>query len=239
MTEQPTVKEPITEEPTQTPENAASDILSKLKDLQIDDPKKLENMAIASSQAGKLANDLGETRRALASVQEELNRIKGQSDTSYGGEIDLATLIDNRLETFVTKQQEKQRQAQEAYYRDMGKVQNDKRYPALKDTFEKHMQSYNVQQRINSGQTTASEEYGKIKDAYLDLLEENLTSVSKTTKPKPPHMETGTVTVPMPTIDEELKEDLKNKTDPTKGFSGTDQDIEALVRARMKSEGIF
>jgi len=249
MAEQPTVKEPAVE-PTQTPESASSDILAKLKELEINDPKKLENMAIASSQAGKLANDLGLTRQELAGVKEELARITQNSSQPYdfNQEIDVGSVVRKEakiaskeaITEYMKEFQEQQTKATEAYYQDMGKIQNDRRYGVLKDPFEEHMKSLDVQNKIRSGRTTITEEYSKIRDAYIDILEENLDKIGKTTPVKSPHLETGdTHIVPMPTTDEDKKDKIKNITDPGKGWSGTNENIQELVKTFMSGDPIF
>jgi len=243
MTEQPTVTEP--KEKEKTSESADSDILAKLKELDISDPKKLDNMAMASSQAGKLANELGTTRAELAQVKEYLATLQTpQQNYDFSEGIDVGSVVRKETKTaiqeYMKEFQENQRKGQEAYFRDMGMVQNDRRYPALKTAFEKHMQSFNVQQKISLGQTTASSEYSKIKDAYMDILEENLKSVGTPKAPVAPHVESNmSHTVPMPTVDEDKKEKIKNRIDPSKGWSGTDENITDLVKDLMAGDSIF
>ena len=244
MVEQPTVTEPSVDlKPTN--ESASSDILAKLKELEIDNPKKLENMSIASSQAGKLANDLGTTREELRRVSEELARITQNSSNPYNleQEIDVGSVV--RKETkqaiaeYMKEYNDNQTRATEAYYHDMGDIQGDRRYGVLRKPFEEHMQSLEIQNKVRTGQTTITKEYSKIKDAYLDILEENLSNVGKVRSPAP-HVETGeTHTVPMPTMDEEKRGKIKNRIDPVKGWSGTDENIIGLVRDMMAGDSIF
>jgi hypothetical protein len=246
MAEQPTVTEPAAE-PTQTNEGGSDDILAKLKELDISDPKKLDNMAIASSQAGKLANDLGETRAELAQVKDYLAKMQTTDPQpyDYNEGIDVGSVVRKEtrsvIQSIMQEQQESTKKAQEAYFRDMGMVQNDRRYPFLKETFEKHMGNFNTQQKVNTGNTTASAEYQKIKDAYYDILEENQTKLGAAVPATPvPHVESGeSHSVPMPSVDEETKTKLKNRVDPTKGFSGTDENMIDLVKDMMGNDSIF
>jgi hypothetical protein len=245
MAEQPTITEP--KEPEKTTESADADILAKLKELQVNDPQKLENMAMASSQAGKLANDLGQTRAELAQVKEYLAKMQTtqQEPYEYTDGIDVGSVVRKEtrsvIQEIMAEQQANQRKAQEAYWTDMSEVQGDRRYDYLKGAFEKHMANYNTQQKINLGKTTASREYQKVKDAYFDILEETQSTFGKIQKPvAPPYVEGSETHVPqMPTMDEDKKQKIKNRTDPSKGWSGTDEDITSLVKDMMAGDSIF
>lgn len=239
MAEQPTVKEP-TMEPTRTPENASDDIIAKLKDLEIDSPERLEGMARASSEAGNLAKMVGELRGQNEQLNKKLDELTRHrppaNDYDYGEpSIDLEQAIRKGTRAEITailnEQQESQKKAQQAYYRDMSKIQNDKRYKALREPWERHVQNPTTQLKLQSGETTIVDEYYRIKDAYLDILEDTYTNkVSNVSQPvNPPHMESGeTQTNPMPRIEPTSKEELRKKVNPDKGYSGTDEDIKDL-----------
>jgi len=245
MAEQPTITEPT--EPTPTNESADADILAKLKELGADDPQKLENMAMASSQAGKLANDLGQTRAELAQVKEYLAKMQTTDPQpyDYNEGIDVGSVVRKEtrsvIQEIMAEQQENTRKAQEAYWKDMGEVQGDRRYGALKGAYEKHMANFNTQQKINLGKTTAMKEYQKVKDAYFDILEETQSNFGKTQAPvAPPHVEgSESHSAPMPTMDDDRKGKVKNLTDPSKGWSGTDENVKELVTAFMGADSIF
>lgn len=242
--EKMTVEEPKAE-PTQTPESASSDILSKLKELEIDTPERLEGIAQASSQVGNMARELGMARKELAALKEQMTSQPNENYDYDNAGVDLGSAIRketrNVLSEFWNEQQTKQQQMEEAYYGELDQIYGDSRFGALKDPWEKHFNSPAVQQRIRRGKTSPVKEYGRIKDAYINILEEQLSSVSKTTqKASPPHMESGeTHTSPMPSVDDERKRRIKTKTDPAKGFSGTDEDILGLVKEIMPGDDPF
>lgn len=247
MTEQPTVKEPIGE-PTRTSESASDDIAAKLKELKIDSSEKLENVARASSEAGRLANMVGELKTQNEQLMNELRSSKTPTQEYEYGEpsVDLEAAVrrGTRAEvmSILKEQQENQKKAQEAYYRDMSKVQGDKRYKALEEPWQKHMNNPNVQMRLQNGQTTIVDEYYKIKDAYIDILEDTYKNkVEKITQPpSAPHMESGeTETVPIPKEDPHSKEELAKKVSPDKGWVGTDENIKDMFNSMFGKDDPF
>lgn len=242
--EKMTVEEP-TAEPTQTPESASNDILSKLKELEIDTPERLEGIAQASSQVGNMARELGMTRKELAALKEQMASRPSENYDYDNTGVDLGSAIRketrNVLSEFWNEQTTRQQQAEEAYYGELDQIYGDSRFVALKDPWEKHFNSPSVQQKIRRGKTSPVKEYSRIKDAYINILEEQLSNVSKAApRTKPPHIESGeTETIPLPTVDEERKHRIKNKTDPAKGFAGTDEDIMGLVKEIMPADDPF
>jgi len=84
-------------------------------------------------------------------------------------------------------------------------------------------------------------EYQKVKDAYFDILEETQSNFGKTQAPvAPPHVEgSESHSAPMPTMDDDRKGKVKNLTDPSKGWSGTDENVKDLVTAFMGADSIF
>ncbi len=247
MAEQPTVKEP-TAEPTLTPEKATDDILAKLKELEIDSPERLEGIARASSETGKLANMVGtlkEQNERLSRQLESLTSTQRNSEYDYTSGIDLEQAIRKGTRTeimaVINEQKELQQKAQQAFYKDMGKIQADKRYKVLKEPFEKHISNPSVQMRINSGETTYGEEYYRIKDGYLDILEETYTDKVKglTQGAKLPHIESGQAVVPNIPVEPTNKSELHKKVDPSKGWSGTDEDVKDLFSGLFPKDDPF
>ena len=246
MTEQPTVKEPAGE-PRRTSESASEDIAAKLKELQIDSTTKLENIARSSSEAGKLANMVGELKAQNEQLMNELRTRNKPQEYEYGEpSIDLEQAVrrGTRAEVMaiLKEQQETQKKAQEAYYRDMGKIQGDKRFKALQDPWNRHINNPNVQMRLQSGETTIVDEYYKIKDAYIDILEETYSKkVDKITQPASvPHMESDeTQTVPIPKEDPRSREEMRKKVSPDKGWTGTDENIKDLFGSMFDKDDPF
>jgi len=84
-------------------------------------------------------------------------------------------------------------------------------------------------------------EYQKVKDAYFDILEETQSNFGKTQAPvAPPHVEGSETHVPqMPTMDDDKKQKIKNRTDPSKGWDGTDENVTDLVKDMLAGDSIF
>jgi len=253
MTEQPTVKEPITKEPTQTPESANSDILAKLKELDIDTPERLQGVYQASSQVGNMARELGSAREELKAAKDEIMSLKSsftqrhdQYYDSVDGGLDIEKVVRStvrgEISNIINEQRETENKARQAQIKESSKIRGDNKYTVLKEVFDNHMAKPSVQERIMYGDTSPYQEYLNIKDRYYSLMDEHYSKIGQKagTKPEPPHMESGmTQTMPMPNYTDEKRERVKKLTDPDKGWAGTDMDIQNLVSEFLPSDDPF
>ena len=250
MTEQPTVKEPAGMEPTQTSESAGDDIAKKLAELEIDSPQRLENMARASSEAGRLAKMVGDLRdqnEQLSRKLDGLTQYQPNQDFDYSQPgIDLGQEIRKNtraeIQAILKEQEDAKRQATEAYYKDMSKIQGDKRYKVLDPVWQRHIQKPSVQMALQRGETNIVDEYYKVKDAYFDILEETYTNKVKsvTEKPSAPHMESGnTQFEQVPSVDPTSKSELSKRVSPDKGWTGTDEDIKEMFGSMFDKDDPF
>ena len=125
--------------------------------------------------------------------------------------------------------------AQQAMLEQYNRIRGDSMYGKLKDTWEKHVQSPDVDYAIRQGWKTAEQSYQEVKEAYYkealkraaDTVEKLQSLGATPVEKKPPHMESGkTQTVPMPTEEME-KTERKQKL---KQAPSTDDNLEALIR---------
>lgn len=247
MAEQPTIEEPKVEpKSTETPESAAQDILNKLKDLGIDSPDKVDGMATASREAGNLANQLGTARQELADLRAEMKKSPTPPTeyNEYNEGVDLGSAIQKELGIFMNNYQQKQTQAQQEYLQTMNDISTDADYKMVEDIWNKHCANPKTQLAVQTGQTTPKDEYNKlVRTFYRESLKQSKSVLEGLVSGKPttiPHMESSdTQSIPLPSVNEEQKQKIKDKTDPKKGFSGTDEDIVDLVKEIMPQEDSF
>jgi hypothetical protein len=236
------------------PQAGMAEILAELQKVGVKNPEQVANMARASSEAGRLANMLGEIRRENA----ELRRIVEQGQTrqpksDWDGSpdtVDLAKLVENASAKAVRGFYEEnvlkpQMQARQMFYQQMEEVQGDDDYAVVKDVFEAHLQNPRTQSALSSGEATISGEYNKlVRKFYRQLADKSrvvLESFQKAgAKPgakSPPHMESGTGSAYVPP---EQRADQKAKLLDLKSKSrGRDDDIDAMLKTMFPDDDPF
>lgn len=243
-------------EGSQAPDPRAemADVLAELERIGVKKPEQVANMARASSEAGRLANMVGEIRRENA----ELRRIIEQSVTkpqaqSWDGSpdtVDLGKLVEQSAAKAVRGFYEEQvlkpqMQAREMLYRQMEEVQNDDDYPVVKDVFEQHIQAPRTQQALASGQTSLTNEYDRVVKQFYrkalgrsrDLLKSLHDAGAKPGAKTVPHMESGTGNQYVPP---EQKPDTKAKlVEIRKQSRGRDDDIDRMLDAILPNDDPF
>jgi hypothetical protein len=241
MAEEPTT-EPMATEPAAPKEPAKEDeidvdaIMAELKAVGKTTPESVQGMYTASKESGNLANMVGDLKAEIQSLK--ANRATPQvSQDPYAEEpssVDLGHLIDSRLETglnkFWTKMQQSQNEAYQQSMQDLSTVQADKYYPHVKDIFDEHLRSPNVQMSISTGTSSYSKEYQRVKDKYTDKLLERagktIEQLGKGVKPSAPHMESGSPSVPVTPESDEIKAKKKKIVDSA---TGSDDDIDKIL----------
>lgn len=226
-------------EPKGEPKDEASALLAELKNLGIDNPDKLHGVVNASQQAGKAWNEVGELRRIKQDLEAKLDRVlsvqqKNQDPYTDSDSIDLGALIENKLETFWDKKTRQQQEAEARYYQEMNRIQNNPRFQSVEGMFQKHIQTPAVQAKLRNGETTLTDEFYNVKDAFYDeLLKRSYNTLSQSKSPqsaKAPHVESGETHTPnIPATDDErqekLKRTVKSRADGTKSSNDALQDI--------------
>lgn len=252
MAEEPTTTEPMVTEPAKAEGAVKADeidadaLIAELEAVGKTTPESIRGMHTASQQSGNLANLVGDLK---AEVQDlKTNRGTPQvSQDSYADEsssVDLGHLIDSRLEVglekFMNKVQKSNAEAYQKSMQDLSEVQTDKYFPHVKDIFDEHMKSPNVQMSINAGTSTYSKEYQRVKDKYTEkLLERSNETIKqlKGVKPSAPHMESGSQTTPVLPETDEKKAKMKKVSERS---TGSDDDIDSMLDLVLPTgDGIF
>ena len=206
-------------EPQGEPVDEAKLLMKELENLGVNSPQELHNMANASSQAGKAWNQVGDLRKQNEMLQSKLDQIlsaqqRPQDPYSDGDSVDLGSLIENKLEAFWSNKTREQQAAEERYYSEMGKIQSNPKFDSVKEMFNRHIQSPATNAKLRRGETTLTDEFNAVKDAYYDeILKRAYNTLGGVNSPqatKPPHVESGETHTPnIPEGDNERAEKLK------------------------------
>lgn len=267
--ENPVLEQPEAEGTTTQPEvdhraNAEA-LLSKLEQLKIDSPERLEGIAYASQQAGRYANDLGSEREQAQALRAELEELRArvqqqqnrsqnyqpqQYDEGYGYEQPrvnitpemISSIVGQQVNDAIGRYTQGQIRASQAVLNEYASIQSDPDYSIVQDVWDKHIANPRVQMAIQSGQTSLSKEFNKTRVAYYKGIAMNARDTMRgllSQKPKgatPPHMEQSTTQTPGMPVPETNKDKLR---DIAKNSMGTTDDLEAMFTQMLPSDDGF
>ena len=196
-----------------TVEELQADLMKQLDSYGIQNQQDLDNMAKASSESGRLANYLGQTRQENEVLRREIQEMKqmlnnqyqqqqqqpATGDTGDGQSIDLEKMIEQKMTNVLhgfVGQMNQQTNAQRAI---VSEIQNDPDYKAVAPVLENHLQNPNVQAAINNGQTTLQREYDRVVKAYQrEMLRKSQAVLQGLSDQRmaPPHTESHQISQP-------------------------------------------
>jgi hypothetical protein len=243
--ESPVIEAPVVPEP-KPPEIDKESLLSELTKMGVRKPEEIVGMHQASREAGKLANMLGEVRNENAELKRMIQQMQQSTSAGYQSEtpgVDLGQLIESKTETAVQRAvqriSQQQIEAQRTIRAEQAKIQNNKWFPAVKDVFEKYISNPNVQDRLMSGESTLTDEYRNVVDAYVDkMMQAQQNALSATQKPKPPHVEQGDSqsVQKVPESDETKKKLRRISEERSKGNLESNKALDMLVKELFPAE---
>lgn len=254
--ESPQIEEPA-KEPVEETTVDPKDLLTELENFGITSTEKLQGVVTASQQAGRNAQLLGDARKESDSLQRQILELQSQmnsqqntpaSNEYYSDEPDLKSVVENAFSRMYDEKIAKpQQEAQKQYVKTLEEIKNikaDKRFPMVADKWDNHMNSPEVQMRLQMGETTPLGEYNSlVLDTMQGLLLKTKSTVeqlynqgAKVTTADAPHVEsTETQTVPTPDIDEEIAEKIKKITKPENRM-GTDEESHDLLTTLLPKD---
>jgi cell division ATPase FtsA len=241
----PTLTPPVEPKP---PEIDKDSLLSELTKMGVTKADDLHNMKRASSEAGNLANLLGQARNETAELKRMIQQMQQGQNAGYQPQdaqpIDLGQVVESKAEKAVErvfqKMNAQQMQAQEQVEAEMADIEGDAKFPILQETFQRHIGSRATQLRFRRGETTLTKEYSRLKDVWMDKMLEAHTNALKLTQPsvKAPHVEQGGTHSPqLPEAATESAKKLRNITEQrSQGKMSSDQAMEAMVKELFPSD---
>ena len=231
----PALTPPVEPKP---PEIDKDSLLSELTKMGVTKADDLHNMKRASSEAGNLANLLGQARNETAELKRMIQQIQQGQNAGYqqpdAQPIDLGKVVEERVEAVFDRKTRQQLQAQEQIQAEIADIEADSKFPALQEVFQRHIGSNATQKRFRNGETTITKEYMRLKDVWMDkMLEAHTTALKLTqTSVKAPHVESGDTHSPqLPAAATESAKKIRNITEQrSKGQMTSDQAMEAMVK---------
>ena len=239
--ESPTIEQPTTPLPAEIDTKALLDELGKIG---VKKPEELVNIHNASQQVGKAWNEVGTLRQQneqlLQAVRELQTKVSQPTERSpdYGNQqegVDLGKLIDTTIKKNIRDMQQQQFDAQRHVQREYAKITNDPDFQLVEEVWKRHASTFDTQDRLQSGQSTLSDEYNNVvKTYYREIAKRSRSAIEGLSKSgqKQPHMESGeTQSKPIPTGDIEHNKKVRQITeDRSKGNLDSNKALENLVK---------
>jgi hypothetical protein len=239
--ESPTIEQPTTPAPVEIDTKALLDELGKIG---VKKPEELVNIHNASQQVGKAWNEVGTLRQQneqlLQAVRELQTKVSQPTsrEPDYGTNsegVDLGKLIDTTIKKNIRDMQQQQFEAQRHVQREYAKITNDPDFQLVEEVWKRHASTFDTQDRLQSGQSTLSEEYNNVvKTYYREIAKRSRSAIEGLSKSgqKQPHMESGeTQSKPIPAVDVEHNKKVRQITeDRSKGNLDSNKALENLVK---------
>jgi hypothetical protein len=240
-TESPTIEKPTTPEPAEIDTKA---LLDELGRIGVKKPEDLVNIHTASKESGHIGRMLGEARAQNEQLQQAVRELQllakqpQQREPDYGNQqegVDLGKLIDTTIKKNIRDMQQQQFDAQRHVQREYAKITNDPDFQLVEEVWKRHASTFDTQDRLQSGQSTLSEEYNNVvKTYYREIAKRSRSAIEGLSKSgqKQPHMESGeTQSKPIPAVDVEHNKKVRQITeDRSKGNLDSNKALENLVK---------
>lgn len=207
--ERPTLDDKVEETPQAAPPeaNQLDELAKMLSDYNVQTPQQLEGKMKASSEAGRLAQLLGEERQRTENYEARLRELETASippkknPYEYDGDLDTPNTVN--LEDAITnvyrkeraREQQAQMQHQQKALKAWSAIQSHKDFPKVKEVWEEKLKDPYFVYQIQSGQIDPQMAYRDTVDEYKDNLLgktlETIETIRKGAMPTPPHVESG------------------------------------------------
>ena len=225
-------EKPTMEETPKEPEIQTEGLLEELKALNITEPGQIQDIVHASQQTGKAWNEVGELRSQVAQLQEQLATQPVAQEYEEGQPVDIMGLVKKGIrEVIQTDIVGPQKQATEAYYRQMDEITRDPDYSnaTIQKIWNEYQGSPAFQRKMQQGGSLLGEWNTTVRTYYREVAGRSEKAIRGLTeqKGKTPYVEQGeTRAMPeMPPADE--RKEAANKIDKQRR-DGTMSSADAL-----------
>lgn len=228
------VKEPKVETPEPPKKDDLSEIMARLDQAGITKAEDIDKKLRAASEAGKLANMVGELR-------EEIKALKSQPVTPPKSEyesdgIDIEAAIGGAVAKALDEREAKARKIQLARAKEAQAIRSNDNYKIVGSKFEQYMNSPEASFRLSNGETPTSIFNDMVIGEYRDMMVKMKTAVESSTgnpgQVAVPHMETGQTPPPRTTPTDEKKAKLKQLRE---NWKGNDDDLTRMIETLLPS----
>lgn len=197
--------EPLqTEEPRKAEakvEPKVDDLIAELERAGVTNAEDLSGKLRAGSEAGRLAQLLGDERKRSELLQQKLENTGAKPppqqdfmDYPEGQTIDIETAIAKGVNKVLDKREAKAREVQQRSIEAWNRIQTDEDYHLIKDVWEEKLKDPGFVFKVQSGQIDPVSEYqSTLRGFYKTLLKKSHETITtmKGGDLKPPHVETG------------------------------------------------
>ena len=229
------------------PPNEMESLLSELQRIGVEKPEQIQNMFTASQQTGKAWNEVGDLRRELAEAKQLIKSMNQprQEYSEYGEtpSVDLKKEMRNSLREFYMEDILKpQQEMQQRVWRESQEIQSDEDYPIVKELWEQYTRTPEFGMKLQSGQTTMKEEFGKVTRRYYRELAkrsyDTLSGLNAKSRGDIPHMESGEErSIPTPPDADEKKDKLNRiNKGRTEGSLSSDKALENIIKTMLPED---
>ncbi|MFX0194536.1 MAG: hypothetical protein ACFFCW_00315 [Candidatus Hodarchaeota archaeon] len=202
MTEKPEL--PQVEEPQV--EEKKVDVDSLVKELEragVTNAQELSGKLEASQQVGRMAQLLGDERKARAEIEARLKELETRpapkqtdfmDDYREGQPIDIEAAIARSVNKVFTEREEQQRKVHETNLAKWNFIQSDEDYGLVREIWEGKIKDPNFVYKIQNGVLDPVNEYTKtVRGYYKNLLKQSHDTITtlRGGTTAPPHVETG------------------------------------------------
>jgi hypothetical protein len=203
------MEDPTIGEATVTPEapkaevapHPHSELLAELEKFGVKNAEQLQGRMVASQEAGRLANQLGDTRKELAEMKAYMAQLAHQKPAPQprdewgtepapqaAGAIDLKDLIRKEFKGVIDEEKRQAMQQQQKAYEAWNKIQGDRDFHIVKDKWEAKLKDPNFALQFQAGAIDPYNEYQELlRDAYKSAVAKSAEIIkSLTTGAGPP-----------------------------------------------------
>lgn len=202
MTEE--ITEPLQIEEPKVAKETKPDVDGLIKELEkfgVESPQDLSGKLEAGTQAGRLAQLLGDERKRTAEYEARIRELQATPpppkqdymDYGEGQTIDIEAAIERSVSKVIDKKAEQQRKLQEVNLQRWNQINSDPNYGLVKDVWEQKLKDPNFTFKVQNGIVDPVAEYNTTVVDYMKTLLKQSHDTIKKIRGGPrdaPHIET-------------------------------------------------
>lgn len=189
------------------PSGPHAELVAELEKFGVKNAEQLQGRMVASQEAGRLANQLGDARREISEMRAMMERMNQQrvapqptaQRDEWGGEptpekaagtIDLSELVGKAVEGAISKRERAVQMAQQRAFEAWNKIQGDPDFHIVKDKWEAKLKDPNFALKFQAGAVDPYSEYQELlRDTYKSAVARSAEIIkSLTTGAGPPQV---------------------------------------------------
>jgi hypothetical protein len=192
-----------------TPKTATphAELVAELEKFGVKNAEQLQGRMVASQEAGRLANQLGDARKEISEMRAMMERLHQQQQAprqapqqndwgneqvpdKAAGTIDLSDLVGKAVEGAISKRERAVQMHQQRAFEAWNKIQSDPDFPIVKEKWEAKLKDPNFALKFQAGAVDPYSEYQELlRDTYKSAVSRSAEIIkSLTTGAGPPQV---------------------------------------------------